>query len=332
MAKESFLVIGAGAWGTALSIRLAKNGLEVSLTSRDKENLSEIRKTKQNKKYLPGINIPESINIKDEILPCLANSSSVLLCVKSTGFKKIAAELNNHMRPEQKLIWATKGLDPDTGETFSETIKREMPSLNKTAIISGPTFAEEVAKGKPTAITLASENIQELSGLASIMSSSLFRVYTSNDIVGVQLGGAFKNIIAIAAGASDALSLGANARTALITRGLEEMKSIGVSFGAKPETFFGLSGLGDLVLTSTDNQSRNRRLGLLIGSGMSPDKAIEELGTTPEGVYTVKALYNKQALQEGLPIANAVYSILFEGVPAESLVKKLMTRPLKEEL
>ena len=331
MAKESFLVIGAGAWGTALSIRLAKNGLEVSLTSRDKKNLSEIRKTKQNKKYLPGINIPESINIKDEILPCLANSSSVLLCVKSTGFKKIAAELNNHMRPEQKLIWATKGLDPDTGETFSEIIKREMPSLNKTAIISGPTFAEEVAKGKPTAITLASENIQELSGLASIMSSSLFRVYTSNDIVGVQLGGAFKNIIAIAAGASDALSLGANARTALITRGLEEMKSIGVSFGAKPETFFGLSGLGDLVLTSTDNQSRNRRLGLLIGSGMSPDKAIEELGTTPEGVYTVKALYNKQALQEGLPIANAVYSILFEGVPAESLVKKLMTRPLKEE-
>ena len=331
MAKESFLVIGAGAWGTALSIRLAKNGLEVSLTSRDKENLSEIRKTKRNKKYLPGINIPESINIKDEILPCLANSSSVLLCVKSTGFKKIAADLNNHMRPEQKLIWATKGLDPDTGETFSETIKKEMPSLNKTAIISGPTFAEEVAKGKPTAITLASENIQELSGLASIMSSSLFRVYTSNDIVGVQLGGAFKNIIAIAAGASDALSLGANARTALITRGLEEMKSIGVSFGAKPETFFGLSGLGDLVLTSTDNQSRNRRLGLLIGSGMSPDKAIEELGTTPEGVYTVKALYNKQALQEGLPIANAVYSILFEGVPAESLVNKLMTRPLKEE-
>ena len=331
MAKESFLIIGAGAWGTALSIRLAKNGLEVSLTSRDKKNLSEIRKTKQNKKYLPGINIPESINIKDEILPSLANSSSVLLCVKSTGFKKIAADLNNHMRPEQKLIWATKGLDPDTGETFSETIKKEMPSLKKTAIISGPTFAEEVAKGKPTAITLASENIKELSGLASIMSSSLFRVYTSNDIVGVQLGGAFKNIIAIAAGASDALSLGANARTALITRGLEEMKSIGVSFGAKPETFFGLSGLGDLVLTSTDNQSRNRRLGLLIGSGMSPDKAIEELGTTPEGVYTVKALYNKQALQEGLPIANAVYSILFEGVPAESLVNKLMTRPLKEE-
>ena len=236
------------------------------------------------------------------------------------------------MRPEQKLIWATKGLDPDTGETFSETIKQEMSSLNKTAIISGPTFAEEVAKGKPTAITLASENIQELSGLASAMSSSSFRVYTSNDIVGVQLGGAFKNIIAIAAGASDALNLGANARTALITRGLEEMKSIGISFGAKPETFFGLSGLGDLVLTSTDNQSRNRQLGLLIGSGISLDNAIEKLGTTPEGVHAVKALYNKQALQEGLPIANAVYSILFEGVPAESLVKKLMTRPLKEEL
>ena len=332
MAKESFLVIGAGAWGTALSIRLAKNGLSVSLTSKDKENLSIVKKTKESKKYLPGIKIPDSMNIEDEILPSLANSSCILLCVKSTAFKKITADLSVHMNQEQKLIWATKGLDPNTGETFSETIKREMPSLNKTAIISGPTFAEEVAKGKPTAITLASENIQELSGLASAMSSSSFRVYTSSDIVGVQFGGAFKNIIAIAAGASDALSLGANARTALISRGLEEMKSIGISFGAKPETFFGLSGLGDLVLTSTDNQSRNRRLGLLIGSGISLDNAIEKLGTTPEGVHAVKALYNKQALQEGLPIANAVYSILFEGVPAESLVKKLMTRPLKEEL
>ena len=331
MAKESFLVIGAGAWGTALSIRLAKNGLNVSLTSRDKENLSIVKKTKENKKCLPGIKIPESINIEDGILPSLANSSCVLLCVKSTAFKKIAADLSAHMHQGQKLIWATKGLDLDTGETFSETIKRELPSLNKTAIISGPTFAEEVAKGKPTAITLASENIKQLSGLANIMSSSSFRVYTSSDIVGVQLGGAFKNIVAIAVGASDALSLGANARTALISRGLEEMKSIGVSFGAKPETFFGLSGLGDLVLTSTDNQSRNRRLGLLIGSGISLNKAIEKLGTTPEGVYAVKALYNKQALHEDLPIANAVYSILFEDVPAESLVKKLMTRPLKEE-
>ena len=332
MAKESFLVIGAGAWGTALSIRLAKNGLNVSLTSNDKENLSAINKTNENKKYLPGIKIPESINIESEISPCVASSSYILLCVKSTAFKKIAAELNTHMNDDQKLIWATKGLDPDTGETFSETLKQKMSSLNKTAVISGPTFAEEVAKGKPTAITLASENIRKLSDLASIMSSSSFRVYTSSDIVGVQLGGAFKNIIAIAAGASDALSLGANARTALISRGLEEMKSIGVAFGAKPETFFGLSGLGDLVLTSTDNQSRNRQLGLLIGSGMSLSTAIEKLGTTPEGVYAVKALYNKQALHEGLPIANAVYSILFEGVPAESLVEKLMTRPLKEEI
>ena len=331
MAKESFLVIGAGAWGTALSIRLAKNGLRVSLTSRDKENLSIVKKTNENKKCLPGIKIPESINIEDEILPSLASCSCVLLCVKSTAFKTVTAELNTHMNQEQKLIWATKGLDPDTGETFSETIKKEMPSLNKTAIISGPTFAEEVAKGKPTAITLASENIRKLSGLANIMSSPSFRVYTSSDIVGVQLGGAFKNIIAIAAGASDALNLGANARTALISRGLEEMKSIGVAFGAKPETFFGLSGLGDLVLTSTDNQSRNRQLGLLIGSGVSLDKAIKKLETTPEGVHAVKALYNNQALHEGLPIANAVYSILFEGVPAESLVEKLMTRPLKEE-
>ena len=332
MKKDNFLVVGAGAWGTALSVQLANNGLAVSLTSNDKDNLREIANTKENERYLPGIQLPDAINIEPDYSKCVASSSSVLVCVKSKYFLSTLQALSTHMTPEQNLIWATKGLDPDTGETFSETIKKKMPSLNKTAIISGPTFAEEVAQGKPTAITLASENIQELSGLASIMSSSLFRVYTSNDIVGVQLGGAFKNIIAIAAGASDALNLGANARTALISRGLEEMKSIGVSFGAKPETFFGLSGLGDLVLTSTDNQSRNRRLGLLIGSGISLDNAIEKLGTTPEGVHAVKALYNKQALHEDLPIANAVYSILFEGVPAESLVEKLMTRPLKEEL
>ena len=175
MAKESFLVIGAGAWGTALSIRLANNGLSVTLTSRDKENLSVVKKTKENKKSLPGIKIPESIDIKEEIVPCLASSSCILVCVKSTAFKKTAFELSPHINEDQKLIWATKGLDPETGETFSESIKRELLSLNKTAVISGPTFAEEVAKGKPTAITLASENIQSLNNLASIMSSSSFR-------------------------------------------------------------------------------------------------------------------------------------------------------------
>ncbi len=183
----------------------------------------------------------------------------------------------------------------------------------------------------PTAITLASENIGDLRELAGLLTGQSFRVYTSTDIIGVQLGGVFKNIIAIAVGASDALGFGANTRAALITRGLGEMKRIGLVFGARAETFFGLSGLGDLVLTSTDNQSRNRQLGLLVGSGLSLDAAVKKLGATPEGVHAVKAIYKKGALQESLPIAKAVYSILFEDVPAEGLVKQLMSRPIKEE-
>ena len=331
MDKKSFLVVGAGAWGTALSIQLANNGLTVSLTSNDKDNLRAIANTKENEHYLPGVQLPDAINIEPDYAGCIASSSSVLVCVKSKYFLSTLQSLSTHMSPEQNLIWATKGLDSEKGRPLSELVKQDFPKLKQTAVISGPSFAKDVAQGMPTAITLASENIENLIGLADLLTGRSFRVYTSTDIIGVQLGGVFKNIIAIAVGASDALGFGANTRAALITRGLGEMKRIGLAFGARPETFFGLSGLGDLVLTSTDNQSRNRQLGLLVGSGLSLDAAVKKLGTTPEGAHAVKAIYKKGALQESLPIAKAVYSILFEGVPAEGLVKQLMSRPIKEE-
>ena len=331
MDKKSFLVVGAGAWGTALSIQLANNGLTVSLTSNDKNNLREIAHTKENKRYLPGFQLPDAINIELDYAGCIASSSSVLVCVKSKYFLSTLQALSTHMKPEQNLIWATKGLDSEKGRPLSELVKQDFSKLKKTAVISGPSFAKDVAQGMPTAITLASENIGDLRELAGLLTGQSFRVYTSTDIIGVQLGGVFKNIIAIAIGASDALGFGANTRAALITRGLGEMKRIGLVFGARAETFFGLSGLGDLVLTSTDNQSRNRQLGLLVGSGLSLDAAVKKLGATPEGVHAVKAIYKKGALQESLPIAKAVYSILFEDVPAEGLVKQLMSRPIKEE-
>ena len=331
MDKKSFLVVGAGAWGTALSIQLANNGLTVSLTSNDKDNLREIAHTKENERYLPGFQLPDAINIELDYAGCIASSSSVLVCVKSKYFLSTLQALSTHMKPEQNLIWATKGLDSEKGRPLSELVKQDFSKLKKTAVISGPSFAKDVAQGMPTAITLASENIGDLRELAGLLTGQSFRVYTSTDIIGVQLGGVFKNIIAIAVGASDALGFGANTRAALITRGLGEMKRIGLVFGARAETFFGLSGLGDLVLTSTDNQSRNRQLGLLVGSGLSLDAAVKKLGATPEGVHAVKAIYKKGALQESLPIAKAVYSILFEDVPAEGLVKQLMSRPIKEE-
>ena len=331
MDKKSFLVVGAGAWGTALSIQLANNGLTVSLTSNDKDNLRKIARTKENEHYLPGFQLPDAIKIEPDYAGCIASSSSVLVCVKSKYFLSALQALSPYMSSEQNLIWATKGLDSEKGRPLSELVKQDFPKLKKTAVISGPSFAKDVAQGMPTAITLASENIENLIDLADLLTGRSFRVYTSTDIIGVQLGGVFKNIIAIAVGASDALGFGANTRAALITRGLGEMKRIGLAFGARPETFFGLSGLGDLVLTSTDNQSRNRQLGLLVGSGLSLDAAIKKLRTTPEGVHAVNAIYKKGALQESLPIAKAVYSILFEGVPAEGLVKQLMSRPIKEE-
>lgn len=330
MNRERFLVFGAGSWGSALAIQLFNAGNEVFLTSFDKKNLLKINTEKENKKYLPGVSLPKGISIGSLCEKEIERATSILVCVKSTGFKDVLTLLGTKAS-EKKILWATKGFDPSSGSFLSAVAEQTLGKNIQIGVISGPTFAEELATGKPAALTLATRKILDPVGLATSMSGKSLRVYTSKDMLGVQFGGGFKNIIAIAAGISDSLGLGANARSALITRGLEEMKLLGVSYGAEEKTFFGLSGLGDIVLSSTDNQSRNRALGKLIGSGKTLNESIDQLGSTPEGANAIKALVRSGAVSKKHPIAYSVYSVLFEGLSPLEAAKRLMDRPIKDE-
>jgi glycerol-3-phosphate dehydrogenase (NAD(P)+) len=331
MGHASFLVFGAGAWGTALSLQLNKSENEVFLSSFDEENLSAIASRRINDKYLSGVELPKEVCVTSLTQEVLGKVDCVVICVKSPYFSKALSVLNNASK-SFKVLWATKGFDPDSGALLSKIVSRHYGEGAEYGVLSGPTFAQELALNKPAAITLATNTIKDPSGLASSMSNESLRVYISNDPVGVQLGGSLKNIIAIASGISDAMDMGANARAALITRGAEEMRALGAIMGANETTFSGLSGIGDLVLSATDNQSRNRQLGMHIGNGGSLDSFKEINNGSPEGVHAVSALVNAGMVNDDrFPITTRVYKILFEGLPAEVAATELMTRPLRSE-
>jgi len=331
MSRASFLVFGAGAWGTALSLQLNKSGNEVYLSSFDNANLSSIASTRINEKYLSGVTLPEEIQVTELNQGLLKKVDCVVICVKSPYFSKALSVLNNP-QTTFKVLWATKGFDLNSGALLSEMVSNHYGNGVEHGVLSGPTFAEELSLNKPAAITLATNTIKDPSELASSMSNENLRVYISTDPIGVQLGGSLKNIIAIASGISDAMHMGANARAALITRGAEEMRALGTSLGANEATFSGLSGIGDLVLSSTDDQSRNRQLGIHIGGGGSLDSFKERNNGTPEGVHAVRALVRAGMVNDAqFPITTRVYKILFEGLSAREAGMELMTRPLRFE-
>ena len=331
MGETSFLVFGAGAWGTALSLQLHKSGNEVFLSSFDQKNLKNIASTRINDKYLPGVRLPDDIHVVEAVKDLLGEIDCVVICVKSPYFRKALSKLNK-TPASFKVLWATKGFDLESGALLSKIVSEYYGADIEHGVLSGPTFAEELALSKPTAITLATNTINDPSRLASKMSNENLRVYISADPIGVQLGGILKNIIAIASGISDAMEMGANARAALITRGAEEMKTLGTSMGANESTFSGLSGIGDLVLSSTDDQSRNRQLGIHIGRGGNLDSFREEHNGTPEGVHAVSALVNTGIVNDDdFPITSRVYKILFEGLSAKEAGAELMNRPLRFE-
>ena len=331
MSRASFLVFGAGAWGTALSIQLNKSGNEVFLSSFDEENLSKIASTRQNEKYLSGIKLPEEIHVSGLTQNMLAKIDCVVICVKSPYFKKALSLLNNASR-SFKVLWATKGFDLESGALLSKIVSEHYGDAIEHGVLSGPTFAEELSLSKPAAITLATDTINDPGSLASKMSNESFRIYISKDPIGVQLGGSLKNIIAIASGISDAMKMGANARAALITRGAEEMRVLGRNMGANEKTFSGLSGIGDLVLSATDDQSRNRRLGMHIGRGGNLDSFKEISNGVPEGVHAVSALFNAGMVNDDqFPITTKIYKILFENMSAKDAGMELMNRPLRFE-
>ena len=323
-------VLGPGSWGTALAVLLARNGLRARLWGHD-DLVRELIRYRENREYLPGVPLPDGLVPCTDLAAALTDAREVLIVVPSHAFRAVARQAAPLMPSRASVSWATKGFDPDTGMLLSEVAAEELPGRSS-AVLSGPTFAGEVARGLPTAITVASTDDEHAARLAAYLQSDTFRAYTSTDIIGVQVGGAAKNVMAIAAGISDGLGFGANARIALITRGLAEISRLGMTLGGRPETFMGLAGLGDLALTCTDDQSRNRRMGLALARGLSIEAAKAEIRQEVEGLNTTREVRN-MARQLGIemPITEEVYKILFEGLDPRQAVRELLHRQPKAE-
>jgi glycerol-3-phosphate dehydrogenase (NAD(P)+) len=332
-ASTKITVLGAGSYGTALAICLARNGHETILWARDKTQAGLLSKERENTKYLSGCPFPEALSVTDNLSAAVSATENILVVVPSHAFGHMLAQMKPFLLPHAKVAWATKGLDPDTGDLLQKVATDILGEDTSLAVLSGPTFAKEMAAGLPTAISLSStddEFVDEISHL--LHCEKCFRVYSNKDFIGVQLGGAVKNVIAIGAGMGDGIGFGANARTALITRGLAEMTRLGMALDADPATFMGMAGLGDLVLTCTDNQSRNRRFGLALGQGVSVDKAMADIGQVVEGYRNTKEVY-MLAQRHGveMPIVEQVYQVLYKDKSAKAAAAALLSRDKKFE-
>lgn len=323
-------VLGAGSWGTALAINLASVGHEVLLWTRSDQQAKAMQQSKSNERYLPGVTFSSTLTVTSSLNQALGFANTILLAIPSIAFKTILEQIKSQY-VSQRFICAIKGFD-DQGNFLHDTFHQVLGPNVIFAMLGGPSFAKEVAMGLPTAITIASKDLPFAQELAGLFSHQVMRAYTSTDIIGVQIGGAIKNVLAIAAGISDGLGYGANARAALITRGLAEMMRIGEKLGAKSETLMGLAGVGDLVLTCTDDKSRNRRFGLLLGKGLPQEQALKEIKQVVEGMLTAKHIHHLAAqYQVEMPIIEQVYQVLFCQRSAEQAVKNLLARPIKEE-
>ena len=333
MSERPFAVLGAGSWGTALAIQLAKGGHSTLLWSHRAEHIAQMQQSRRNDAYLPDIYLPDTVEPIAHLPSCLERAGDVLVVVPSQAFRQTMHLIKPLLHDQHRLAWGTKGLEAESRKLLHQIVQEEIGITVPTAVVSGPTFAHEVARGLPGAITVASKNAQFAADLASALHHGYFRTYTSDDLIGVEVGGAVKNVLAIAAGISDGLNFGINTRAALITRGLAEMMRLGVALGGKRETFMGLSGLGDLVLTCSDDQSRNRRMGLALGKGKSIAQAKQEIGKVVEGVTTAKAVYHlAQDMHVSMPIAEQVYLVLYKGLPPREAVQHLMERAPKSEV
>jgi len=326
-------VVGAGSWGTALAMQLARCGADVRLGGiLELDLLATMAADRENTRYLPGAGFPPNLAAYPDLDECLDGAHDILVVVPSHGLRDTLTRIRPLLGPESRVCWATKGFELHSGKLPHQVAAEVLGSDRPMAVLSGPTFAKEVSEGLPTAMTIAANDSGFAEALARALSSDNFRAYTSDDIIGVEVGGAIKNVLAIAAGMSDGLGFGANTRIALITRGLVELKRLGVALGAKRETFMGLACMGDLVLTCTDNLSRNRRMGLALASGMSIEEAKEEIQQVVEGVMAAEAVQEvADELGIEMPICNEVYRILYEGKPPREAVADLMSRALKSE-
>ena len=325
-------VLGAGSWGTALAIQCARAGHDVRLWGRAAEHCALMQRDRVNQRYLPAAAFPSSLQVESELQAAVPGAEDVLIAVPSHAFRELLTRIRDLLTAGQRLCWATKGFEISSGRLPAEVAREVLGTGRMTAVLSGPTFAREVGAGLPTAMTIASRDHDYAEQLAHDFSTPSFRAHTSTDIVGVEVGGAVKNVLAIGAGLSDGLGFGANSRIALITRGLVEMTRLGVTLGAQRETFMGLAGLGDLVLTCTDDQSRNRRFGLLLAQGLDREAALLEIGQIVEGYGAARALHQvAQRERVTMPICAGIYAVLYAGLPADEVVRGLMMRPIRPE-
>lgn len=333
MSRATISVLGAGSYGTALAMCLARNSVDTHLWGRNSAMLKTMADARENTRYLPGYPFPESLYLNTEIAAVMAHSNDILVVVPSHAFADCLTQIAPYLTAQHRVVWATKGLEPETGRLLQNVAAEIIGPARPMGILSGPTFAKEMAAGLPTAISLAATDPQFAQDIAAkLHCAKSFRVYLNPDFTGVQLGGAVKNVIAIGAGLADGLGFGANARTALITRGLAEMTRLGTAVGASPETFMGMAGLGDLVLTCTDNQSRNRRFGLALGAGKAVEAAIAEIGQVVEGHRNTQEVFAlAQQYQVEMPITEQIYAVLYENKNAKEAALALLGREQTSE-
>lgn len=324
-------VLGAGSWGTALAIQLARNGLQVRLWGHRPEHIERLAELRENTDYLPGFGLADNIEPLASLADAVRDVPHLLVAIPSKGFRELLRQLKPLIDASPSLFWASKGFEIETGKLLHEVIGEEMPEQHH-GVISGPTFAAEVARNLPAAIACAGNRPSTTGNFAELLRGEHFRAYTTDDIIGVELGGALKNVLAIAVGIADGLGYGANTRAALITRGLAEIMRLATRLGARQETLMGLAGLGDIILTCTDDQSRNRRFGLALGKGKNVSQAEIEVGQTVEGLRAARAVHDKAAvLGLELPIIEQTYQVLYEGKQPVEAVRDLESRPQGRE-
>jgi glycerol-3-phosphate dehydrogenase (NAD(P)+) len=325
---NSFLpiaILGAGAWGTALALHLARNGQAIKLWAYEKEQVEQINATRYNTRYLPDQLLPSTIVCSHDYQEVLAEVRDILLVVPSTAFRTTLLAIKPLLKSDQRLLWATKGLDREKHQLLHEVVREIVGGIDM-AVLSGPSFAKEVAMDLPTAVTIASKQLEFSQDLLTRFQSKNFRVDLTTDVIGVELGGAIKNVLAIGVGIVEGLGFGANAKAALMTQGLAEMIELGTALGAERSTFLGLSGLGDLILTGTDNQSRNRRLGLALGQGQSLEQAKKTIGTTEGTITANNIFYLLEKYEINAPLCEAVYRILYEQKKPEYIFDAFFNR------
>jgi glycerol-3-phosphate dehydrogenase (NAD(P)+) len=331
---KTVAVLGAGSWGTALAIHLARAGLDVRLWARRVEHVEQMQQQRCNQQYLPDVGFPDNLTIYHNLAEALRGDELlVLFVIPSHTYRAFLQASATLFHAGMTIAWASKGIEEGAGKLLHQVFAEEVPQCDKLAVISGPTFAREVARDLPTAITVASERQEVAYEWRNCLHTGYFRVYTSNDMAGVELGGALKNPLAIAAGIADGLGFGANSRAALITRGLTEIMRLGEAMGCNRDTFMGLAGLGDLVLTCTDDQSRNRRTGLLLAEGLSKQEIVKEIGQEIEGVRSSQeAVRLAQKYRVELPIIEQVHKVLYQGFHPHDAVRSLLERKSIAEL